>query len=574
MLQKILLTILLLGPVMATAQTSMWGTGMYGGMQSCSTGMRAGNGATSVDDGTKEIQAELQEAQQQLKTKKAEKKKIDRTLQRTRTDVEKSISSDYADFIFEHMENSRRCEEYKGLQEQSGEFIAQGEEGDGGTVANADMITVYGFSTAEWKQYCDRGKAGSVSGSVCSNSKYRETDGGRGSDATNCKKGLSDYRKQYSQSEKLQREIERMENQITNLKQDLKDAKADALEDRRNGLASSDTEGGVCVECIAQGNGSQASAPKTDWANVIANVGTGLFASYMGYKQNQMVAEYNSNAGWPTQSYPALSYGYPYLMAGLYGAVSGGTGQGSFGCGSGMNGTGNMNGPMGMTGAYGMGGMYGNAGMGGAFGYPSGMMGNMMGGGIYANGMGPWGMNGMNMSGMGGLGMYGGAMMGSMMGGYGNMMGYGSMMGAYPGSMMSSMVGGIAGYGGLMNSMMGSYPGSMMGSMTGYDSSSMALQQQMMQMQMQQYQTAMQYQQQYQQQMVQKYQTVSSLQQEMYNLMYRIQQVQYGGTSYLGGTLSSSTSLGPTPIYSTGTSSLAPVPIINSTTTTTIPTGR
>ncbi|WP_374031967.1 hypothetical protein [Bdellovibrio bacteriovorus] len=344
MLQKTLLTILLLGPVMATAQTSMWGTGMYGGMQSCSTGMRAGNGATSIDDGTKEIQAELQEAQQQLKTKKAEKKKIDRTLQRTRTDVEKSISSDYADFIFEHMENSRRCEEYKGLQEQSGEFVAQGEEGDGGTVANADMIPVYGFSTAEWRQYCDRGKAGSVSGSVCSNSKYRETDGGRGSDATTCKKGLSDYRKQYSQSEKLQREIERMENQIANLKEDLKDAKADALEDRRNGLASSDTEGGVCIECIAQGNGSQASAPKTDWANVIANVGTGLFASYVGYKQNQMVAEYNSNAGWPTQSYPALSYGYPYLMAGLYGAVSGGTGQGSFGCGSGMNGTGNMNG--------------------------------------------------------------------------------------------------------------------------------------------------------------------------------------------------------------------------------------
>lgn len=510
MFKKLLSTtfLLMLTPLVSPAQVSMWGTGMYGGMQNCSTEMKAGNGATSVDDATKEIQAEIQEAQQQLKAKKSEKKKIDRTLTRTKQNVEKSIASDYSSFIFEHMENSRRCEEYRGMQSENQEFIAEGQEG-GSTLPNANMIPVHGFTVTEWRQYCDQGKGGSVSGSVCTNVKFKEADGGR-QDAMTCKKGLTDYRKQYSQSEKLQREIEGLEDTITRAKEDLKDAKQDALEARRDGLAQ--TEGDICIECMQQGSGSNSQRPQTDWANVIANVGTGLFASYMGYKQNQMVAEYNSNAGWPTQSYPALSYGYPYLMAGLYGAVSGGTGQGTFGCGSTMGGTGNMNGPMGMMGAYGMGGMYGSAG--GAFGYPSGMMGNNMGGGMFMGGMSPWGMNGM----------------------------YGGMQGGY-----------------------GGYSG--MGNMMGYDSSSLALQQQMMQMQLQ-------YQQQYQQQMVQKYQTVSSLQQELYSLMARIQQVQYGGTtSYIGGTLGTGTSI-YTGSYG---STLVPTPITNSTMTitpTVIPSSR
>lgn len=506
MFKKIIFSLTLILPLISAAQVNMWGTGMYGGMQGCSTNVRAGTGATSMDDTTKEIMTEIQEAQQQLKTKKSEKKKVDRSVQKTRANIEKTISTDYSEFIFEHIENSRRCEEYRGLAAPEG-FTAQGDEGEE-TIANANMIPVHGFTASEWSQHCDRGKSGSVSGSVCSSPKFQE-QGGR-NDTAGCRKSLSEYRKQHSQAEKLQREIEGLENQIANLKEDLKDAKQEAREEAREGGSFAQTEGDVCIECIQNGSGGASQRNQTDWANVIANVGTGLFASYVGYKQNQMVAEYNSNAGWPTQSYPALGYGYPYLVAGLYGAMGGGTGQGAFGCGSGMYGTGNMNGPMGMTGAFGMGGLYGS--MGGAFGYPAGMMGNTMGGGMYMGGM----------------------------------------MGSYAGSMM------------------GAYTGSMMGGMMGYDSSSLALQQQMMQMQMQQYQTALQYQQQYQQQMMQKYQTVSSLQQEMYSLMARIQQIQYGGTGYLGGTLGTGTSY-----YSTGTSSIVPIPLTGtSTTTTIIPAGR
>jgi hypothetical protein len=69
------------------------------------------------------------------------------------------------------------------------------------------------------------------------------------------------------------------------------------------------------------------------------------------------------------------------------------------------------------------------------------------------------------------------------------------------------------------------------------DSSSMALQSQLMQ--------------QYQQQQTSKYSAMTSLQSELYALMARIQQVQYGGSNYLGTGLTSSYANGVLPAPST-----------------------
>lgn len=610
---------ILISPVAVNAQ-NMWGTGMYGATQGCSTQMKVGNGATSMDDTTKEIQAAISEAQTQLKQKQSEKKKIDKMADRARANVEKTIASDYSDFIFEHIENNRRCEEYQGLAEGEGGIIAQGDQGGEPIVQGRDMLPVQGFTVNDWKQVCDRTKAGSVVSSVCANARYKE-EGSR-SDSQTCKKALTDYRKQYSQSQKLQREIEKLQDQIAGFKEDLAIAKQDAVDAQREARLGG-TEGDYCAECMAQGNGGNTQKPQTDWANVIANIGTGLAASYVGYKTTEMVADYNSNLGYPT--YPSVSsVGYPYIMAGIYGAVNGATGQGSFGCGNGVNG--NMMGgafgyPSSMMGGMG-GGLYMNAGMGNMMGY-GGMMGSMMGSMMgYGTMMGayPGSMMGSMMSGMMGygammgnsmmgygsmMGNYGsmmsgmmgyGGLMGSMMGsmtgsmmGYGsmmgNMMGYGSMMSAYPGSMVSglmgygtmmgSMTGSMMGYGSLMGSMVGNNMlgyGTMLGSFTG-STDSLAYQQQLLQSQLA-------YQQQYASAALQKYQTVSSLQQEMYSLMYKIQQVQYGGTTnYIStGTLGTSTS-GLLPVTgingvtngTTYSSSLGTIPI---TTTTTIPSSR
>lgn len=521
MIRNTAIVFVLLLPLTSFAQSSMWGSGLYGGMQSCPYQTRVGNGATSVDDGTKEIQAEISEAQKQLKAKKAEQKKLSKTMEKSRKDVEEVVTEDFTEVVFEHIENNRTCRSYKGHksnQNQTEDRASVG--GSEGAIAitpqtNGDIVSsveIRAFTIPEWNVLCDENKAGSVAGLVCDGSRFRQADKGHAT-AQDCKKGLSDYRKSHAQFNKLQREIERLETSIARSKDALKDAKQEAQDAQRERMLGK-TEGDVCIECMQQGNGYSYQKPQTDWASVVGNVALGLGSVYMGYKTNQMVAESNASLGWPTNPYASVGYGYGLgAMAtgvsqalgggsGIYGSISGGMGSGSFGC-AGMNG-----GAMGMMGPYG--GMNGN----GMWGNPYGMAGmGSMGGGIFNSGMGPWGMNGM-----------------------GSMMGYGNMM----------------------------------GSMTGYDSTSLQYQQQMMQMQMQQYQSYIQYQQQYQQQTMQKYQAVSSLQQEMYSLMARIQQIQYGyGTSgYIGNT----GTLGTTGYYSTYPTSSVITPLPGSTSTSTITT--
>lgn len=536
MLRKTAIIHILFFPLTSYAQSSMWGSGLYGGMQSCPYQTRVGNGATNMDDVTKEIQSEIRTAQKQLKTKKAEQKKLSKVMDKSREDIEEVITEDFSEVVLEHIENNRTCRSYKGYkssqnQSEDGSSV----EGSEGGIAispqtNGDIVNsieIRAFTIPEWNALCDENKAGSVAGLVCDGTRFRQADRGRAT-AQDCRKGLSDYRKSYAQFNKLQREIERLEDSITRSNESLIDAKQEAQDAQRDRMLGK-TEGDVCIECMQDGDGYSYQNPQTDWASVIGNVALGLGSVYMGYKTNQMVAESNANNGWPTNPYASVGYGYGLGAmgtgvsqalgggSGIYGSISGGIGSGGFGC-AGMNG-----GSMGMMGPYG--GMNGN----GMWGNPYGMAGmGSTNGGIFNSGMGPWGMNG----------MYGG--MNGMVG-----MGNGSMMGGN------------------------------MGSMTSYDPTALQYQQQMMQMQMQQYQNLMQYQQQYQQQAMQKYQAVSSLQQEMYSLMARIQQIQYGyGTSgYIGNT----GTFGTTGYYSTYPSSavITPLPGNTSTSTiTTIPTSR
>lgn len=515
MAAKSLVLILLLFSPAVNAQ--MWGTGMYGGMQACAYPQQVASGAVSEDDSVREAREALSELQAQLKTKKSEKKKVERQTDKARQDIERGISDDYTGFVLEHIENSRSCASYKGFQGTE-ESQVSAEEGSV-TVPQANMTPIQSFSVEEWRAYCDRSKSGSVNGALCADARFQKREGR--ANASACKKALVEYRKNYSLQDKLQGDIEDLEARIKDAKEELTDARKQAAEDRKT-----NTEGGVCLECLARSNGNSVVQPQTNWASVLGNVGVGLASIYIGYKTNKMIADNNANLGWPTDPYAAQGYGYGLGAiatgmgqvigggSGIYGSMAGGMGAGAFGC------AGNNGGPYGMMGPYG--GMNGS----GMWGNPYAM--NSMGGGLFNGGMGPWGMNSynpmMNMMGMNGYNpMLANGMMGGMLGtgnmlGYGNMMSYGSMLGG-------SLMGG---------SMMGSY--------------NLQYQQQLMQLQMQQYQSQMQ-----------KYSTLSSLQQEMYNLMFRMQQIQYGG-SYLGTSLSG---------LGTGTSTyLTPLPGSTSTLTT------
>lgn len=511
MLARLIFVTSFLTAATAWSQT-MWGTGVYGGMQACGYQQQAAPAASSEDDTVREARQALADLQAQLKTKKAEKKKAEAQSERAKKDVEKGISDEYVDFVFEHIEHSKRCAEYKGLEAAS---VVGGEEG-GAKIPQANMTEVRSFSVEEWQNYCDRGKAGSVSGAICGDGKFQQREGR--DNVASCKKGLVEYRKNYALQEKLQGEIEDLEDRIRDAKEEITDARKQAAEDRKN-----NTEGGICVECMARSNGNSVVQPQTNWASVIGNVGLGLASAYMGYKTNKMISENNANLGWPTDPYASQGYGYGLGAiatgmgqalgggSGIYGSMAGGMGAGGFGC------AGNNGGPYGMMGPYG--GMNGY----GMWGNPYAM--TSMGGGMFNQGMGPWGMNGYNPMMMSSMGVSTLPGYGTMMSGYGNMMGYGTMLGT--GSMLS--------YG----SMLGT--GGMLGNST--------YQQQLMQLQMQQYQSQMQ-----------RYSALSSLQQEMYTLMYRMQQIQYGGTTYLGS------SLGTTSSY------ITPLPGSTSTGLTTLPT--
>jgi hypothetical protein len=506
---KFLVVLLALFPLSAFAQNMQWGSGQWGGSQGCGYQQQTAQGAVSEDDPLQEMLSEIQEIKTQLKEKKSELKKIDRLSQRSHEKLDESLSPEAATMVFSHIENNARCSEYQGLANAAPAGSVGGSQGDVPVAAAQDnMLEVQGISVADWSKHCDRTKPGSVRESICSMT-AAPGEGSRRADPSSCRKSLVEYRKNYASSKKLATEIEGLQDTLDARKRDLTDLKKDLREEARDAT----TQGDYCAECEKRGNGYTYQQPQTNWGGVLANVGTGLLASYMGYKSNKMISENNAELGFPTynSNYSALGYGMPYFQAGLYGALSGGQGQGGFGCGGNSNQA------------------------GGAFGYPNGMMGGSMGGGMYMGNPMMMGMNGMNGMGSGmmnggmmmsGMGMMSNGMMSSgmmMSGGLGMMTGMGMMSSGMMNGMMSS--GMMMNNGMMMSGNLGMMTG--MGMMIGYgsmmDSSSQALQQQMLQMQMQ-----------YQQQQSSKYSTMTSLQSELYSLMARIQQVQYGGSNFLG----------------------------------------
>ncbi|UYL09173.1 hypothetical protein B9G69_001105 [Bdellovibrio sp. SKB1291214] len=590
------------------ASYGMAGTGVYGGMQACPYNYGAGQAATSEDDAVSDIQNSIAQLKKEKAEKKRELTKAERDLKYARRDIDDVIADNYAQTLYDHMDNARSCSEYRGYKDD--EFEATGQQGSEGQAAAAEKPTAGDFEIAEWngsessRNYvCNKSQRGAVNAGVCITSKFQVKDRRIGN-PDKCKKALSTYASTTQKANKLRSDMEAIDRSLEYAKDDLKDARKDALQAKQDAQREQ-TEGGICTDCATTGNGYTYQRPQTDWSSVIANVGMGVLGTYLGYQQNKYVTDANANLGYPSNPYPAWTFGMPYLATGLtqalgggsgvYGAMSGGIGAGGFGC-AGQNG-----------GAYGMYGPYGGANGTGMWGNPYAMQGmnpfGQMGGGIYANGMGPWGMAGpmgmgMNPYGAGGMsfvngiangymgsymggmyaggmyagGMYAGSMVGGMyMGGIAGGMA-GSYMGGmyaggmyaggmYAGSMVGGMyLGGIAGGGIYMGG--GAYTGGMyMGGMGGYgtytgamtsgyagDLGMMQMQQQMMQAQMAQYQAQMQAQ-------IQRQQASSSVVQEIMTLqqkLYYIQSGAYtGSTGYIGGS-GNSGYYGNT-IYGTGT---------------------
>jgi hypothetical protein len=595
--------------------------GMSAG-NSCPYQQDIGDDAVSIQDNIQEANADLKDLKSDLKDAKTDVKDFQRKLDRAKQDFERrGLSSDFAETVESHIENGAKCTDYQGhnipggaqvppqQQKQSSADVpsrsrtpivdsipgkdSMGLAGDiagpgasnnsketsmitaNRSPANAPVdgndpsVTVQGdgpvghgqFTDNEWNNVCDINKKGRVLDAVCGE-QYSRMHVDKLFNLQVCKKSIKDM---YDAKQKLdaaqakqanlESAIEQRKEDIATMKRDMRDA----IKDHNRELREEMTEGG-CVDCMLKSSGYQVQQRNNSSSTgaIITNLGLGIASMYLGNQMQKTVAGYNARLGYPTQPIPAFGYGYPFIMAGVGAAISGGAGGGGY---YGAVGSGGGSGAFGCA-SSGM--SAGMSGPGGVMGYPNGMYGNpMAGGGMYMPGMGAWGGNGFNgMNGMfpGGLMGGGGYMAGYPMGGMAGismMAGGGMPMGGGMGMGMPMMGGMPMGGGmGMGMPMMGGMP--MGGGMAlGMDPSMMQMQ---MQMQQQQMQLQMQMQQRAQENYMSRYQTVMGLQSELQGLMSRLQQaqmsLQYGGytdislgvgtgTTYYGGS-----TLGQ-PIYST-----------------------
>ncbi|QLY24980.1 hypothetical protein [Bdellovibrio sp. KM01] len=431
------------------ANYGMAGTGVYGGMQQCPYNYGGGQAAVSEDDDVADLQQQIAELKKDKAEKKSDLKKAERDMKYARRDIEDVVADNYAQTLFEHMDGTKSCDEYEGYAEDfTADGVVVGEEGQ---QKSAPKSKAGDFSPAQWNgldtktnYVCNRSQRGTINPAACF-APFQVQDRKIGS-TDRCKAALKTYSASTSKANKLRSDIENIDRSIEYAQDRLRDARKDALQARQDAQREQ-TEAGICPNCAASGNGYTYTKPQTDWTSVIANVGMGLFGTYLGYQQNKYAIENAANLGYPMNPAPSFLMGFPYLATGLtqalgggsgvYGAMSTGIGAGGFGCAGQNGGAMGMYGPMG--GANGT-GMWGNPYLNG---------GGQMGGGIYAGGMGPWGMSGP---------------MGGMMGGYPGMAYPGGMgYGAYPGGMgMGSIISGGAIGGAFPGGMgYGSYPGGM-----------------------------------------------------------------------------------------------------------------
>ena len=285
-------------------------------------------------------------------------------------------------------------------------------------------------------------------------------------DASDCQDAFEDFAEQFGKLEETKDALKLAETKLESAKDQSKDSLEDALQSlmNKNELLEAD-----CEHCE---NRYRRAPSMWDKAfNVLGLVGGAALSLYATDK----ISDKNARLGWPTNPYVGLSVGYPFLMAGMYGGILGGQSSGGYGCAGTMN---------------------WNGGAGGVFGFPNGMGGAAIMGGLFNSGMGPWGVAGpwgamgpymnSNPYGMVGIGAliggggipgmagiaganYGGYGMAGMPGGYGMIGGYGMAgMGGIPGGygMYGGMGGvpggyGMAGMGGILGGYgaMGGVPG-------------------------------------------------------------------------------------------------------------------
>jgi hypothetical protein len=453
-----------------SAQYALQGSGYWGGTQACSTQQRVGNGAISISEEEKEEKRAIAQESAKLKLLDNDVKRAEAYLKSSSKNINTFFSDDVAEFLTEtHMQGLMLCEDYKTypgyncpvkktakeMAKEEAARIAGANADTNGTPVNTEAPEICKNKTSvprilatKWTSatgYCqaeENRSRGQVSTEICDDESLRaEVDKkSRKVSVAECKKSLKDYRANSIKLENARASYDRAKEELEEREERYASERERAAIERK--YSSRKTEGQA--GCLT-GDCDTVSSNKS-YGLSIAQVGAGLLFGAIGKKYDDRNAEYQAQLGYPPESgYPtAVSFGFPYLLAGAYGALTGGSATGSYACGNGVNGTGNNGNLWG-----GGNNVYGPAGnLGGAFGYPQNMFASPWGGGAYNPGLnangnfnGPFGGLGGNLNGQFGVG----SPLNGLLGAAGNGFGGGAIGSAFNGGLNGALNGGLLG---------------------------------------------------------------------------------------------------------------------------------
>ncbi|MBL7554735.1 MAG: hypothetical protein JNM24_02850 [Bdellovibrionaceae bacterium] len=576
---KIIVVALLTSALQIQAQ-SYWGYGLQGGLSGCGYQVSQAEESSSYKDEIDELKKQLAEWKKEIAQLKRELSKEQTELRKHDSTLRGNFDSDAYTFIKSHFDSQHKCTDYKGQSDVAvvsenklGSSAVSGEgavigrkpdsepprrdlppssdkkrksmsdsDDDSNEVTAEDMTIEPTNLNKEWADVCDmqRDPKGILKSTICQKNYIMN---GAKVNRAECQAAVLNYPRASKNIRNVKREIvvkqeamKAAQAQIPELQKSMKEEQSEARKQRLEDIR----EGGVCTECLAQSQGQSNSTSfqsgQPNWGGVVGNSVMALLAYSSTKNFYSSMADSNANLGFPTQ----LPMTSPFMAAtpNIIGAIGAGLGQGSFGCSGNSGGNSGMGGAMGPYAALG-----GSGQIGGAFGTPQWALGNQMGGGMYNQGMGNWGMNGPWGLSNTGLGVYpqqlltgqlgiGNSLGSSLMNPYASLLG-GNNYGLTGGSGLSGMLG-LSGLNGLSG-------------LTGLTGSlDSGMQQQILQLQMQQQQQLLQSQMRAYENAMQKQKAISGLQSELMGVIQRIQSIQYG-TSTLGSStsyLSGSTSLG------------------------------
>tara|TARA_B110001454_G_C12723002_1_gene435611 strand:- start:54 stop:2006 length:1953 start_codon:yes stop_codon:yes gene_type:complete len=596
---------------------SYWGYGLQGGLSNCGYQVSQAEESSSYKDEIDELKKQMAEWKKEVSLLKREMSKEQTELRKHDTTLRGNFDPDVYTFIKSHFDSQNKCSEYAGQT-----AINTAGKPETATIGTAPQVNVDGAPVEqrkpnsdqpprmsgsspagmkpprgmklddedgdetpqiatieparlakEWGDVCDlqRDPKGALKSAICQKN-YLMT--GSKANRAECQVAVLNYPKSVRNIKNLKRDIEAKQEaikaaqaQIPELQKSMKEEQAEARRQRIEEIR----EGGICVECLSSSTGQSTGAGggnvqanQPNWGGVIGNSVMALLAYSSTKNFYGSMQDKNADLGYPTQ----LPMTSPFMAAtpGIIGAIGAGLGQGSFGCAGNSGGIAGMGGTMGAYSALG-----GSGQIGGAFGTPQWAMNNQMGGGMYNQGVGSWGMNGPWGLSSTGLGMYPQQLLMSQLGmnnGIGNSMmnpysllggnNYGVLGGAgISGVMGLGGAGGIMGLGGLsglngqsglnglsgLSGLMGLNGLSGLSGLNGLSGlGTSGLDSQTVQLQLQQQQQLMQTQIRAYENAIQKQKAVSGLQTELIGVIQRIQAIQNGTGSTSLGSLGSSTS--------------------------------